>query len=152
MRKLILLLTLLAAAAFGSVAQVSLRVTHVSGDESVFLLDRQPEVSFLAGTLTISAPGEEAMALELDDVASIDFLGVSGLDAPVAAGGITVAVSGGLVTFGNIPEGSRAEVYAISGSLVSAMECSGSLSIGRSELPAGVYIVKINEFVTKVTF
>lgn len=152
MRKFILLLSLLVATAVGAAAQVSLRVVHASGDESVFYLDRQPEVSFLAGTLTISCPNEEAQAFELDDIVSIDFLGKSGVDAAEAAGtGITVTVSGGLVTFGNIPEGSRVEVYNASGALVSASKAAESHTIGRSELPAGVYIVKINNFVTKVS-
>lgn len=151
MRKIILLLTLLAAAAFGGAARVSLRVVHASGDESVFHLDDRPEVSFLAGTLTVSVPGEEAMALELDDVASIDFLGTSGLETAEAAAGITVTAGGGLVTFGNIPAGSRVEVYNAAGALVSSSQASESHTIGRSQLPAGVYIVRINNFVTKVS-
>ena len=152
MRKLILLLTLLAADALGGRAQVSLRVIHVSCDESVFHLDKQPEVSFLGGTLTIGCPNEEAVAFELDDVASIDFLGKSGVgSAGAVAGGISVTVSGGLVTFDGIPAGSLVELYNIAGALVSSTKSEGSHTIGRSELPGGVYIVKINNFVTKIS-
>lgn len=151
MRKFILLLTVLVATAFAGAAQVSLRVQHVNGGESVFLLDKQPEVAFLAGKLSVKVPDEEGVAFELDDIASIDFLGKSGIETAEAAGGVTVAVSGGLVTFGNIPDGSRVEVYNAAGSLVMASKASESLSISRSEIPAGVYIVKINNFVTKVS-
>ncbi len=97
---------------------------------------------------------EQPVVFELDDVASIDFpgaqSGVGSTDAPAA--GITVAVSGSAVTFGNIPAGSMVEVFSASGAAVKALRASGNLTLDRSELPSGVYIVRINNFVTKVAF
>ncbi len=155
MRKQFLLFALLVAAVFSAgAAEVALRVTGIDGGESVFLLDRQPEVAFLAGKLQVTTADEQPVVFELDDVASIDFpgaqSGVGSTDAPAA--GITVAVSGSAVTFGNIPAGSMVEVFSASGAAVKALRASGNLTLDRSELPSGVYIVRINNFVTKVAF
>ncbi|MDE6127551.1 MAG: T9SS type A sorting domain-containing protein, partial [Muribaculaceae bacterium] len=43
------------------------------------------------------------------------------------------------------------EVYNAASALVSSSQDLESHTIGRSQLPAGVYIVRINNFVTKVS-
>ncbi len=104
--------------------------------------------------MRVATSDAEPVVFELDDVASIDFPGdASGVDAADgASAGVTVAVSGSLVTFGNIPDGSAVEVYNASGAAVLTAKASGSFTLDRAEFPGGVYIVKINKFVTKVAF
>lgn len=153
MRKIVLLLALLMVTTTSAIAQISLRVNHVNGSETVFVLDKQPEVALMAGKLHITTAQDEPVDFEIDDVESIDFLGKSGVDSAKddVVAGISVSVSGSIVTFGNIPAGSMVEVFNTAGSLVAAAKASDTYTISRSELASGVYIVKINNFVTKVS-
>ncbi len=153
MRKIFLLLALLMVSAVSAFAQISLRVTHVDGSETTFVLDKQPEVALLAGKLHITTAQDEPVDFEIDDVESIDFLGKTGVDSAAAdaVAGITVSVNGSMVTFGNIPDGSMVQIFNTAGTLVAAAKASGTHTISRSELASGVYIVKINNFVTKVS-
>ena len=134
------LLAFLLASAFDG-----LKVTPVSGDPVVFLFEKQPEASFLAGKLQIKTQGEAPVSFELDGVAAVEFVKSS------AVRDIAATDSEGAV-FSNIPEGTAARVFTTAGRLaLSRQVAGGEFRLRRSELSPGVYIVKINQFVTKIT-
>ena len=132
------LLAFLLASAFDG-----LKVTPVSGDPVVFLFEKQPEASFLAGKLQIKTQGEAPVSFELDGVAAVEFVKSSAVRDIAAEAGIMFATDS---------EGTAARVFTTAGRLaLSRQVAGGEFRLRRSELSPGVYIVKINQFVTKIT-
>lgn len=149
MRKF-LLTTLLLASAFVAGAADGLRVKTLTGDAVVFHFDTRPEVTFLAGRLQVKTADEPAVTFEIDDIDSIEFAAVTGVDAPGDCG-IRMSADALGVLFAGIPDGAHAAVYAVSGQLLVSARCSGGeLRLSRAELGCGVYIVKIDGFTAKI--
>ena len=141
------LLAFLLASAFDG-----LKVTPVSGDPVVFLFEKQPEASVLAGKLQIKTQGEAPVSFELDGVAAVEFVKSSAVRDIAAEAGIMFATDSEGAVFSNIPEGTAARVFTTAGRLaLSRQVAGGEFRLRRSELSPGVYIVKINQFVTKIT-
>lgn len=130
----------------------SLRVTPRSGTPVTFLFDDQPQITFLAGNLKIVTSGQnEPVTFELDDIDSIDFPSASGLSEPADTGGIRFTTDAAGVHFFNLAPQSNVEVYTLCGAIADSRTADGEFHLLRADHKRGVYIVKINQFVTKIS-
>lgn len=143
---------MLILSAIGAFAAGGLRVTPVSGEPVVFLFDDRPEVSFIAGKLQVkTAMNNTPVVFELDDIDSIDFSGETSISDIEASAEIAVTIDSRGVHFLNVPAGATASVFTLNGiTVISTTVGASTFDIDRSQLAAGVYIVKINNFVTKI--
>ena len=143
MKKIYTALALLAAVGLGSGAQTfkSVAVTLQGGSEVEMKLTENLLVT--AGDQDVAVPRGTIESFTFSDKA------FSGIDTPQADGAAPV-VAGGNLVFGNLPGGSRVEVYSISGALVSEVVVSGEYTLGLDTLPAGAVVVKVNGVAYKI--
>lgn len=144
-----LLLTLTAAAE----TVTALRVVTAGSEPVDFALDRSPEVRFSGSALVITSLDQPVgLRFEIDNVESMDFVEVSGIDAVAAADAtpVRITLEGATVTFSNIPEGTAVDIFTADGRRVAADRAAGGVC---SFTPARgvVYIVRIGGFATKIT-
>lgn len=153
MKKLLIIAISLIAGiscAFGIEAN-GLEVALSSGETATVLFDARPELSFVGSRLVITLPDREGLSYELDDVESIVFKTVAGID-DICANTITMEADSQGITFGHLAEGSQVAIYDLQGRTVQSTTATERYTIARGTLPRGVYIVKINNFTTKLSF
>lgn len=133
-------------------ASSALIVTPVSGEAVRFVFEQEPEVSFVGSKLHVKTNEAGRTAeFEMDDIESLSFDTASGAAAAEAPGsGIVCTHRGESVVFSNIPEGTAAAVYTPDGKVVMTAVAGGELTLDRSSLGAGLYIVRIGAFAAKV--
>ncbi len=152
MKKIYTALALLAAVGLGSGAQTfkSVAVNLKDGSKVEINLTDDLSATFDEENLLVTA-GDQDVAVPRGTIESFTFSdkAFSGIDTPQADGAAPV-VSGGNLVFGNLPEGSRVEVYSISGALVSEVVVSGEYTLGLDTLPAGAVVVKVNGVAYKI--
>ncbi len=152
MRKFLLMLSLLITFAASAAESIALRVIPTSGEPVTFLLDTKPEVQFSGQTLVISSTAQPVgVRFEMDKVDNIDFTTVTALNE-MEQPGITVTYATGMVTFANIPADTDISVYTTDGRCVTQTRATGEFSLSVSDLAAGIYIVRVGTFVTKISF
>ncbi|MGM9841365.1 MAG: T9SS type A sorting domain-containing protein [Candidatus Limisoma sp.] len=154
MKRLIIIAIATVAALLFGVARAAepnaLQVTLKSGEPAIFLFEDSPEISFQAESLQITTLGNEPTTYEIDAVESIDFVDYGGTTS-LNRSTILVATTPGQIVFRNLPAGSRVCVVALDGRTIVDTTASDSFSLDRSSLSHGVYIVKINDFTTKIS-
>lgn len=64
---------------------------------------------------------------------------------------IVVASTPGHIVFGNLPHDSRVSVVTLDGRTIVSTTASDTFTLDRSSLTHGIYIVKINNFTTKIS-
>ena len=152
MRKLILLFAaaMVSMAAFAA-ERNAVCVTLNSGDKAYFLFDDKPELTFPDGSLQIATANKVDPAyFNIDDVSSVVFEEYSSVDK-LKSTGIVVAYSAEGVAFHNIGINSRVSVADINGRIIVSCVADESYSLSRASFNHGVYIVKINNYVIKIT-
>lgn len=144
------LIALLFLSALAADAAECLRVKPKSGDPVTFLFSESPEVSFTGSRLKVTSTSQPTGTyFEMDDVDSVDFTDDSGLSTP-STGSIEVFSDAAGVHFTGIPESATLAVFSVSGVMIHSGVCpGGEYHLLRSDLPSGIYIVKINEFTIK---
>lgn len=153
MKKLIIIaISMIAGWACAYAAEPNgLEVTLCDGATATVLFDANPELSFTGSKLVVTLPDRDGLTYELDAVESIVFKTVSGAE-DIIADAITMQATAAGVTFGNLGVGTPVTVYDLQGRAVQCAVADGSFTLERSTLPRGVYIVKINNFTTKLSF
>jgi hypothetical protein len=152
MKKLLFALALMIAAVAQSVYGASgLRVVPLSGESVIFLFDEQPEMSFDGTTLKITTASEQPISFEMDDVDYVDFVNQSRVTSVAATeSGIKVSAVPGQITFSGISSTDQVCVYSLDGRVVMQPSVDSQFVINRGDLPAGIYIVRIGRFTTKI--
>ncbi len=143
MRKLLFFFALLMMGVAHAEPDV-LRVSLSTGEPVTFRFAAEPEISFTGHVLSVKSKlSADPVRFELDDVVAVEFVTNSGFDAADAQAGISVTA--------NLPENSAVSVYSLDGRMVLVTFAEGSWMLDRGMLGQGVYIVKINNFVTKIS-
>lgn len=151
--KKLLLLSVALLWCFAAMAVEGLTVTTKSGTTATFLYVDKPEVTFPRGKVVITSEGSDPATFEIDDVAEIKLDTEAGVDCVEAAAGISFSIDGEGLHFYNVPAGARAIVANIAGVVILDRTVEyGLLTIGRDIFQKGVYIVRVGDFTTKVTF
>lgn len=135
-----------------SMASGSMTINSKSGESVKFEFDSQPEVSFLGDKLLVkTADAGTPVEFEMDDIDSISMSDSSGVSETEASTILMRATSMG-VMFSNLPADSEIYVYSINGGVVKHLRSNDTqFELRRDELAKGVYIVKINNFTSKIT-
>ena len=152
-RLIILAITTVAALLFGIARAAepnALQVTLKSGEPAIFLFENNPEITFIAESLKISTLGNEPTTYEIDAVESIDFVTYGSVSTPKQST-IVVASTTGHIVFGNLPHDSRVSVVTLDGRTIVSTTTSDTFTLDRSILTHDIYIVKINNFTTKIS-
>lgn len=128
----------------------SMRVTPLSGDPALFNFEDHPEISFSGTSLKIkTVSASNPVTFELDNIASIDF--PEGSEVVVLKkSAISLTSDGEGFHFANVPEGSAALLVSASGATEMLRVEGGMVHVLRGNLQPGVYVIKINGFVTKI--
>ncbi|MGN0222593.1 MAG: T9SS type A sorting domain-containing protein [Muribaculaceae bacterium] len=151
MKTLLLAAICLMASAIGQASVVDcLEVVLTSGPCATFLFDRQPEITFVDSKLQITTADDSSVAYDLDDVVDIQF---KTFDSTLAADlqSITITATGEGIVVANLPADSSVAVYDLNGRAIIQAVASESFTISRQDLGRGVYVLKINNFATKIT-
>ncbi len=142
MRKLLFFFALLIMGVAHAEPDV-LRVSLATGEPVTFRFAAEPEISFTGHVLSVKSKlSADPVRFELDDVVAVEF---------VTNSGFSVTAMRDSVVFGNLPENSAVSVYSLDGRMVLVTFAEGSWMLDRGMFGQGVYIVKINNFVTKIS-
>ena len=154
MRKLLLLFALMICfAATAADYPTALRVTNTSGDAMTFLFETQPELQMSAKRFTVKSTAHPAgVTFDFDNVEAIDFITAPTSLEDTPEQGIVMTMANGTLFFTNVPENSPVTVYTTDGRQVLADNASGEFSINIADMPRGIYIVRLANFATKVSF
>ncbi len=152
MKKIYTLIALLAASGLVSQAQTfkSVAVNLKDGSKVEINLADDLSATFDNENLFITT-GDQDISVLRSQIESFIFSdqAISGLDE-VTDSGHEPVITGGSMVFGDLPDGSRIEVYTIAGSLVSEAVASGTYTLGLDTLPSGALIVKVNGVAYKI--
>ena len=164
MKKLVLPLLALIVAFAANAALTALHIHTASQGVITVLLDNEPTLTFNDDrSVTIESTGDNTLPpvqLDFDDIESCEYgdaddytpssINSTADDDTVPA--ITVRIDASGATFANLPDNATIEIYGINGALVrTATPGTDTYSIDRSSLQRGVYIVRIGQFITKLS-
>lgn len=152
MKKLVLILALLFTFV-GAFAEGSLNIRTKSGDVVTIKYADQPEIKFNGTKMTITtATTDEPVVIELSDIDGMEPEKPAGIGA-VAENLMTIMTDASGVHFTGVPDGATVLVAAIDGRVwVNTVVSDGEYHLYAADFAKGIYIVKINQFTTKVIF
>ena len=144
MKKLVLILALLFSFV-GAFAEGSLNIRTKSGDVVSIKYAEQPEIKFNGTKMTITtATSDQPVVIELSDIDGIEPQKNSGIGA-VADNLLTIMSDAAGVHFSGVA-GVDGRVW------VNTVVKDGEYHLYAADFAKGIYIVKINQFTTKVIF
>lgn len=166
MKKLIFAALMLLSAFTMSAALTALHIHTASRGVVTLLLEDEPELTFNEDrsiTVEVTSPSAEPtepINLSFDDVEGCTYGDANdyvedGVSSAVVDNDneIVIHFDGNLVIFDGVPQSLTAEVYSLNGTKVANVPAmDGTVSLDRSTLGRGVYIVRIGTFVTKLSF
>lgn len=130
----------------------SLVVLMKDGTTSTFELATKPLVTFDASNLKIQGEGTDA-TIALSEIVrywfkTCDASGITEKDTDQSS----IDYREGVLVLSSVKAGTKAEVFATDGRLVKALTTNhdGTFRLSLSQLPTGVYIVKVNCHTLKV--
>lgn len=152
MKKLVLILALLFSFV-GAFAEGSLNIRTKSGDVVSIKYAEQPEIKFNGTKMTITtATSDQPVVIELSDIDGIEPQKNSGIGA-VADNLLTIMSDAAGVHFSGVPEDAALLVAGVDGRVwVNTVVKDGEYHLYAADFAKGIYIVKINQFTTKVIF
>ena len=130
-----------------------LTITPFTGDPVTFLYSQEPDISFIGKSLKITTIGSEApVTLDMDNIKEITLGKSAGVEDLKDVQGIACMAQADGVIFTNIPANTKALVFSLDGRTtpVQTVGADGTLTLSRSELGTGIFIVKIGTFTSKV--
>lgn len=143
---------LLVSLAAGADTVTSLVVLMKNGNTSTFELATKPQVTFDATNLMIHSEKED-VSIPLTDIVRYwfkisDASGITEKDVDKSA----IDYKGGTLVLSGLKAGTEVHVYAADGREVQAMTArhDGTFRLSLSQLPTGVYIVKMNSTTYKI--
>ena len=164
MKKLFLTLLALSAGALTGFAALTALHIHTSSHGIItLLLEKEPSLIFNDDrTITVevpSDPGYEPVNISFDDVESCeygnsnDYVEDSAEEIKDVVQSIVMTFGPDGVSFANIPDGNKVEVYTLSGTmLLNVASEQGGYTLARNSFQPGIYIVRIGRFATKISF
>lgn len=142
------------ATAFASSVSFYLTVHLKDGSQQDILLDERPTLSFDKSSLTVSTTGVE---FEISDIAKFTFYDKtkstpSSIEETTVSERPTVHVSDTEVSFLNVGQNARVDVYNISGQKIVTGNSTvdDNISVDWSSFPSGIYIFRINKYSFKI--
>ncbi len=153
MKKLVLLLALLFSVV-GVYANDSMHIRTKNGDVVSFKYADKPEIKFNGTKMTITtAAGDDPVVIELNDIDGVDMAKPAGISGAMTDNVMTIMTDGSGVHFTGIPQGANVLVAAIDGRVVvNTVVDNGEFHLASGDFAKGVYIIRINQFTTKVIF
>lgn len=140
------------ATAWAEVAN-ALRITPRSGEPVTILFSQQPEVTFNASKLVIDLT-DAPVSMDLADIEDMQFVYAqsSGKEiTEIDTADITVRYNGNNIIFSNLPDGCDISVYGVDGRCRVQAKASGTWTLDGSTLGRGIYIIKLNNNVIKIS-
>ncbi len=158
MRKTVLTLLFISllsvATTYATSVSYFLTVHLKDGSQQDILLDERPTISFDKSSLTVSTTGVE---FEISNIAKFTFYDKtkstpSSIDEAYVSERPTVRVSDTEVSFLNVGQNARVDVYNISGQKVfmGNSTVDNNISVDWSSFPSGIYIFRINKYSFKI--
>ena len=123
-------------------------LTNTAGDEESWALSDVRKITFNGTDVVITTTDGTSKTFAMDEISKMNFhtqaTAINDLkaDAPVQFDGCILQVSA--------PNGATVAVYTATGSLATKTVVDGSGQVSLSDLPKGVYMVKIGNNITKV--
>lgn len=151
----LVLLSLTTAYAASSLSISYFLTIHLKdGSKQDILLDNRPTLSFDKSSLTVSTTKVE---FEISDISKFTFYDKSNstpsnIEEVKSSEKPTVRISDTEVTFLNVGQNARANVYDISGKKVFMANCAvdNNITVDWSSFPSGIYIFRINKYSFKI--
>lgn len=129
-------------------------VKTVNSEPVTVLFDKQPVISMEDGSMTVTSQSADSpVTIQINDISEIKF----GTPTPTSITGTTVKgvtceLLPGAALFRGIADGVRPMVCTIDGRILSAPSCDGGeMRLSRENVGAGIFIVRIGTFTTKIT-
>lgn len=132
---------------FASAAYRSMSVDLTDGTAVAITLSDDINATFTTSDMII-AGGEQEITIERAKITGFTFSGEVSLDRITPD--TTPAINGSEMRFDSLPDGSLIQIITSGGAIVNTIEASGSASVSLSDLPAGVYIVTVNNISYKI--
>ena len=130
-----------------------LLVKTMGGETAAVLFEANPVVTVSNGKLTIKSGSDAPMVFEITDIAEISFGDASDATAIGELKGFSCVVQDGGVLLRDIPKGVTPRVYSLDGrSLPTPPFMGDELRLSRATMGAGIFIVKVGSFSTKIQF
>ena len=145
MKKLLLLLTVLFAASSAKADDKILQVLLSDGQVVSINLNEEPRTTYQDGNLVITTTNN-SVTYPLERVRRFTYLSNNtGIDAPNTLGA-TFSNDGETLTFTGLKPHSKITLYNVAGQLLKTLDNgdSNKIVISASQLPFGVYVVKVN--------
>ena len=128
-----------------------LQVTTVGGETAAVLFEAHPVVTASNGKLVVKSNSAETMEFEISDIAEILFGDVSEATAISELKSFTFVMQDNGALLRNIPKNVKPRVYSLDGRrLATPAVQGGELRLSRATLGAGIFIVKVGKFSTKI--
>ena len=122
-----------------------------SGETAAVRFEANPVVTVANGKLNVRSSDADAMAFEISDVAEILFGDASEGTAIKAPEGLAFVVQEGGALLRGIPKGVKPRIYTMDGRCLPTPPLQGDeLRLNRATLGAGIFIVKVGSFATKI--
>lgn len=128
----------------------ALNLTMKDGTIHSFLLSEEPTVTMADDYLVITLSDNSTASYDLYEVSKYTFGSSTGISKVLSTKDISL--SGDNIIFQGVTNG-KVTVSSLSGARVDAgvSESAGSTVVSLSSLPAGVYVVKVNNAVIKIS-
>ena len=155
MRKRLLLLSFLTATAVGMYAdQFEILVVKLkNGTETEFFLKDKPQVRFEGTDLKVtSSLGDTSFALA--DVLRFTYTKREGTGIDeIIDNKKGIGIQDGVLVISQLEAGTNVSIYSLDGKLLrqSNAQHAGTFRLSLSELPSGIYLVKIDNVTYKIT-
>lgn len=122
-----------------------------SGETAAVRFEANPVVTVANGKLNVRSSDADAMVFEISDVAEILFGDASEGMAIKAPEGLAFVVQEGGALLRGIPKGVKPRIYTMDGRCLPTPPLQGDeLRLNRATLGAGIFIVKVGSFATKI--
>lgn len=128
-----------------------LLVKTLGGQTAAVLFETNPVVTVSSGKLVVKSSSADAVEFEISDIAEIQFGDASDETAISRHEGFACVLQEGGALLRGIPQGTVARVYSLDGRCLPTPPChGGELRLSRATLGAGIFIVKVGTFSTKI--
>lgn len=150
MKKLLLSVICVVASSFAFAEGDALNLTMKDGTIHSFLLSEQPTVTMADDYLVITLSDNSTASYDLYQVSKYTFGSPTGISKVLSSEDISL--SGDNIIFQGVTNG-KVTVSSLSGARVDAgvSESAGNTVVSLSSLPSGVYVVKVNNAVIKIS-
>ena len=151
MRKILFLFLMLAFSNYVKAEDYVLQVWLSDGKVVTINLNEEPVTTYADGQLTITT-NKTTVTYPLEKVMKYTYDSATGIDLPDVMN-TSFSQDGETITFKGLPTGTSIAIYSAAGQLVRTLLSSAQPKtvVSVSDLPIGVYVVKVNGITYKIT-